>query len=358
MRFDLFHLPQITVPYRTRRVLLRIGTAALALLMLFVIGWFCWIMWLERYIVYTRDGAVLNLDLPAELPEGMVATPPSNDSSVDIYFNEGDNAVDNSKELTQLNGYYISTDVLSGDIPAARERLDMLPDGTAVMIDVKSAKGNFYYSSELPEAHYANIDIAAADDLISQVIHGDYYAIARVPAFRDYNFGLNHVPSGLAHTSGQYLWMDESGCYWLDPTDSAVLNYIMDIVAELKAMGFDEVVLTDFRFPITTSIRFDGDKDAAISSAMTTVLNNCAADGFTVSFVLPNPGYPLPDGRIRLYLEGVSASSVGATAAQVVITDPEIRLVFIAETNDTRYDQYGVLRPLEAADVLVGENQQ
>ena len=57
----------MSITYRTRRRLRRIGTAALFLLMLFVIGWFCWVIWVERYIVYTRDGASIDFDLPMEL---------------------------------------------------------------------------------------------------------------------------------------------------------------------------------------------------------------------------------------------------------------------------------------------------
>ena len=65
----------------------------------------------------------------------------------------------------------------------------------------------------------------------------------------------------------------------------------------------------------------------------------------------------LPDGRNRLYLKGVSAEQVGAKVAQVTITDPENRLVFIAETNDTRYDEYSVLRPIASSDVLEDMNE-
>ncbi len=340
------------ISYRTRRILQRMGLVLLGLLTLAILVWFCWVVWAERFIIYTSDGVVLDMEQTPDLSGGSVALPPEEDDSVSIYFNEGDNTVDTNKEQTQLKGYYITPDVLSTDIATARERLRKLPSGTAVMIDVKSAKGHFYYSSEVDGATLANIDIPAADDLISQVIHGDYYAIARVPAFRDYWFGFSNVPCGIHHKSGRYLWMDEIGCYWLNPTNTRVQNFIIDIVSELKAMGFDEVVLTDFRVPTSENIIFNSDREEALAAAMDTFMTSCAADGFSLSFALTNPSYPLPDGRSRLYLEGISASGVGATAAQAVITNPEVRLVFVAATNDTRYDQYGVLRPLEAADVL------
>lgn len=342
------------IPYRTRRVLSRLGGLALAMLVLIVVGWLCWVIWADRYVIYTRDGALLDMELPAELPAGNVASPPKDKDPVSIYFNEGDNTVDTNKEQTRLRGYYIDVATLSNtaSITAARERLDKLPEGTAVMIDVKSIKGEFYYQSSIGGAPLAPVDLSAAEDLMKQVIHGEYYAIARIPAFRDYMFGLNNVPCGILHKSKKGLWRDEQNCYWLDPDNTKVLNYIIEIVGELKSMGFDEVVLTDFRVPTSEILIYTKDRSEVISKAVEVLIANCSSDGYPLSFAIANSAYPLPEGKSRLYLEGVSASGVGATAAQAVISNPEMRLVFVTNTNDTRYDQYSVLRPLESADVL------
>ena len=340
------------IPYRTRRILQRIGIACLFLLIAMVIGWLCCVIWLERFVVYTRDGAVLNFELSAELPVGEVAAPPSNDSSIEIYYHEGSNAVETNRDLTQMQGYYIDGTALAADTAGCRDRLGTLEAGTPVMIDVKSIDGSFYYSSDLAEAEPSGtVDIAAVDSLISQIVSGDYYAIARVPAFRDRNFGLNHVSSGLPLPAG-YLWMDSKGCYWLNPTDTGTLNWLMQIIEELKLMGFDEVVLSEFRFPDTDKIVFKADKNEALTNAMNTLLTSCGTSSFTLSFCVSNPSFALPEGRTRLYLDSVAASDVGSTAAQVTVTDPQIRLVFITEANDTRYNEYSVLRPLSAAEVL------
>lgn len=341
----------MNIPYRTRRTLQRAGTAALILLIVFILIWLCWVVWLERYVVYTQDGARIDFDLPRDLPAGEVALPPSDESDISVYFNEGDNSVETSNELTQLSGYYIDTAALATNITGIMETVEALPSGTPVMIDVKSIKGYFYYSSEVADAEYANVDVNLVDSLIKTLTTGKYYAIARIPAFRDYYFGLNNVSCGLPLPGG-YLWMDNDGCYWLDPTDSGTLNYIISIVEELKRLGFDEVVLDDFRFPTTDSIVFDGDKNEALTSAMDTLMSNCATNSsFTLSFTVSSASFALPDSRCRLYLEDVEAGNVGAVAAQATITNPEARLVFMATTNDTRYDAYGVLRPLDAATI-------
>ena len=68
-----------------------------------------------------------------------------------------------------------------------------------------------------------------------------------------------------------------------------------------------------------------------------------------MSFVSTDPAFPLPDGRCRLYMENIAAEEVSLMAEQFLLADPEIRMVFLASTNDNRYDDYGVLRPLEMA---------
>ena len=46
----------------------------------------------------------------------------------------------------------------------------------------------------------------------------------------------------------------------------------------------------------------------------------------------------------------VFAASIANSVAQTTFEDKEIRLVFLSETGDTRYDEYSVLRSLEVAE--------
>ena len=48
----------MSIPYRTRRVLNRLGLVLMIFLLVGVIAWLCWVVWLERYVVYTADGAI------------------------------------------------------------------------------------------------------------------------------------------------------------------------------------------------------------------------------------------------------------------------------------------------------------
>lgn len=342
------------IPYRTRRLLQKLGIAALILVIVLMLGWLCWVVWLERYVVYTRDGAVINFQ-QEKLSVGSLASPPTYENSVEIYYNEGSNTMDTSQDLTQITGYYIQKSDLADNLPTCREKLSTLAAGTALMVDLKNPDGTFNYSSDLMESSTNSaLDIPAVESFIADMNTGKFYTIARLPAFRDYLYGLNHTSCGLSHASwGQgYLWTDEDNCYWLDPTNSQALNWLISIIEEVKNMGFNEIVLDDFRIPTSEKILFKQDRTEALQKAMNTILERCGSDGFTISFVVSDPTFALPDGHSRMYLKNITADQVGAKAAQVTITDPENRLVFLAETNDTRYDAYSVLRPIASSDVL------
>lgn len=344
----------MNIPYRHRRFLSHIGIILMVLLLILTITWLCWVVWLERYIVYTRDGAVLDLEVSANTLTGEVATPPVADTSrVSIYYNEGEDAIETSNAMTQLNGYFISSTALTNNIASSWEALDHLSSGTPVMIDLKGGYGSFYFSSNLPGAiASASISTASVDEIIKDMKDKGFYTIARISAFRDYEYGRKNVANGLMHINRKGLWPDEGGCYWLNPTEPAVLNWISSMVNELKGMGFDEVVLADFRFPAGDSYVFNGDKDAAIQQAAATIYSNVADPHFCLSFSVSNPTFVLPQGRCRMYLEGVSAENVGSRTSMLKLEEPQIRLVFVAETNDTRYDAYGVLRPIDSAQQL------
>ena len=127
----------MSLTFTTKRRLQRIGFAALALLMVGILIWFCWVIWLERYVVYTDEGATLNFDLE-DPGTGQLASPPSADETISIYFNEGENAVNANTELTQITGYYIDGETLQSDIASTQELIASLSSGSAVMMEVKN----------------------------------------------------------------------------------------------------------------------------------------------------------------------------------------------------------------------------
>ena len=184
-----------------------------------------------------------------------------------------------------------------------------------------------------------------------------FYTIARVCSLRDWNFGNEHVTCGLYMLSRAGLWLDQ-GYFWLDPTNATTISWITSVVLELKEMGFNEVMLADFRFPNSDQYIFNGDKDAALQDAASKLMGTCGGSDFTLSFGVSDPTFPLPDGRCRMYLEDVDAANVEAKAALVKVPDIKAQLVFMAATNDTRFDSYSVIRSLNAAEILEAQKAE
>lgn len=338
----------MNIPYRTRQNLRR---AALILLVVAIVAaaiWLCWFVWLQRYVVYTRDnGAVIDTGMSPQIPDGQVATQPESET-VSIYYNEGENAINTSTELMQMVGYYADAQALT-DLSAVSGQVKLLETGTAVMLDVKDAKGRFFYSSSVSTERSSAVDITGMDELIRQLDSKGMYLIARLPALRDYSFGLSSTSNGLFVASGAYLWADDDYCYWLDPTKEGTVTYLVQIVTELKNLGFDEVVFDEFRFPDTDDLKFSGDRAQALNTTAQTLVTTCATGSFAVSFVGEEEGFTVPTGRSRLYVENATAAQAAGIAAGSGLADPAIYLVFLTKYHDTRFDAYSVLRPLESA---------
>ncbi len=339
----------INIPYRTRYALKRTAVVLLVVLLVAALVFFCWFLWLKRYVVYTRDqGAVLDMTLSAQIPEGQLAVPPEQGETISVYYNEGENAINTSKDLTQITGYYADTAALEKGVNAVWDQAKALPTGTPVMLDVKNPKGQFFYSSSVGAQRNSRVDAAVMDAMIKDLDSKGVYLIARLPALRDYQFGLNHTANGLFVASGGYLWADDDYCYWLNPTSQGTVTYLVQIVTELKNIGFDEVVFEEFRFPDTNDLKFSGDRAQALADTAATLVTSCATESFAVSFV-QSAGFALPEGRSRLYVEGAVAANAATIAQQSGLADPAVNLVFLTEVHDTRFDAYSVLRPLEAA---------
>lgn len=343
----------MNLTYRTKRRLHRTGLIGAIVLLVVILVGFCWVIWLERYIVYTRDGATLNFDLVDTPSAGQLAHPPSVGETVPIYVNEGLDAIDLNGELSQLKGYYIDSEMLQNDVAAVREMVATLPTGTAVMVELKTIWGQFNYSTAVSSPTHSNrLDILQVDKLITDLSSRNLYTVAVVPAFRDRYFFLknnSNTSMGLAVKRKGYLWQDNDNCYWFDPTDTGTLSWLKEIATELKSLGFDEIVFSEFRIPETDNIVFNEDRTEAIKKAAQSLVNSCATDSFAVSFLVEDSNFTIPEGRTRLFIENVGPKNVDAVVAKLNLVSPDSKLVFMCNTNDTRYDAYGVMRPITMA---------
>ena len=342
----------MNLTYRTRRALKRAGLTALIVVLVSTLVWACWLVWVERHIIYTRDGAILDFSVSDDsYGEGELALPPEDREPVSVFYNDGFDVSQLDTTLRQISGYYITADMMAADMETIRATVAALPVGSAVMMEVKSIKGTFYYTTNIDGAPQSGtMDITAVDQLIADIASRNLYLIASVPAFRDRNFGLENTACGLPFIGGQgALWLDSSNCYWLDPTDTGTLEFLTEIADELRNLGFDEVMFTDFCFPDSQEIDFTGNRISAVQSAADTLVANCATERFAVSFLASGSTVQPVTGRSRLYLTDVEAANAPSAAGGYTVADPAVNLVFLTDSYDTRYDAWSVLRPMDSA---------
>ena len=338
----------MSIPYRTQQGIKRFFIILLVIAVIAAIVFACWMLWLHRFVVYDRDqGALLQFELdPVKTGEPAIA--PSQEE-ISIYYNEGEQAIQTSKELAKLSGYYVDANTVYRDPRGVMEQLKKLPAGTAVMVDVKNIGGYFYYSSTVSELISTEADVEGMNALIEYLDKSGLYTIARLPAFRDREYGRRFTSNGLPVKSGGYLWMDSAGAYWLNPTREPVITRLADLATELRLLGFDEVCFSYFEFPDTDQIRFDGDRKIALEDAATKLVQTCAREDFAVSFTSDATWTP-PEGRSRIFMDNANPLDVELFAESLGMTEDEIHLVFLTNLHDTRFEKYGTLRHISMVE--------
>ena len=335
----------MTISYRTRQMIRRGFSVALTVTVVVAVVSLCFTLWLQRFVVYTDDGVILDFSRKGKLSQGEIPQPTEGNMDVTIHYRD-----DPFREgLQQLYGYYIDPKDLMSDPETVRLRLESLPAGTPVILDVKGYRGYFYYSTKVGKTTSSSYDMAKMDDLIRYLAESDLYVIARMSALRDFDLVYNNNTYGLTTTSGvTYYDQGNYGLgYWLDPTNRKVLQYLQDVIIELRELGFDEVVLQNFCFPDTTKLAFKGDRDAAILEAAENLVATCCTDSFSLSFASNDPGFTLPEGLCRLYLENIAPEDAQSAWDAATMEEKRLYLVFFVDTLDDRYDiENGIILPL------------
>lgn len=336
------------VSYRTRQFSKRLWRVILALVLAAIVLVLCWALWLRRFIVYTSDGVRLDFDLSQEFPQGQTAPGNKPVSNPDIYFTEPQPSKPPVvEENKNFSGYYVTVEELLNQLDSVLDQILALPADTPVLVDVKGYWGYFYYTSAVGESS-SSFDMATMDAFFAAVRESGVHVIARLPAFRDYDLVDKNYACGVKKVGGGH-YVDAGRCYWADPAMEKVQDHLVQITRELRDLGFDEVAFTDFAIPDAADVAYTGDREAALQSAMDTLLAACSRDDFVISFITTDPSFALPDGNCRLYLQDVAAADVQTVLASM---DPSVveRTVFFSNSNDTRFDVCGVIRPLKMAE--------
>lgn len=334
----------LRIPYRNKLLLKKLLRIALIVLAVLLILSIVLLLYFEPYIIYDRDGAHLSLDSDAaqSLSVSESAPRPTIENPLIIY----DTTAPAQKTIAELGGYYITTAMLQ-DPEAVFEAVKKIEQPCAVMLELKSIFGNFYYSSSITGTQRADVDIARIDELITYLVDQDFYLIAVIPAFCDPAFALENQSCGLPLSSGA-LWMDGNGCYWLDPANETVQSYLMQIARELSGMGFREIAFSEFRFPESNSIVYSSDKTSTeiLRETASELTSFFTGSNLTISFETEATDFPVDACTGRLYIPNVDGSQVERYVQLYGTSTSLSELVFLATSRDTRFENQAILRPL------------
>lgn len=333
-----------SISYRAKlrlRKLLKITLIILSVLLVCAIVGF---VYLQRYLVYSPDGVKIDFGLsqeplrPEQLQESQATAP-----SVEIVYNE---AAPEITEDSVFTGYYIDIAMLQ-DPDAVYEAIQTLEGPAVVMIDLKSPSGAFYYSTGIEGATLADVDIATVDAIIAHLRTHGFTVIARVQAFRDRAYALEHQLNGLA-ISGGALWSD-GGYYWIDPGEEIAQQYLEQIAKELSSRGITEVVFDDFYFPGSSSIvyKHDVSRTELMNTIADTLISHFNSTNITISFGDPSSDFTVSDKRSHIYISDLDASKVNSVLSSFSgLPSAKTQLVFLTNSKDTRFDGHNLLRPL------------
>jgi hypothetical protein len=247
--------------YRGRRKHRTLVTVIVSIVALLIIAAVTLFYSLQKYIVYDKDG------LSLELPFLATQSPDSPDDTADPDVRPTSNVVaeivvespdfsdivaDAGENLGPLRALYVSQEEIgAGDLPAYAASLESRNAG-ALVLEMKPASGQLTWASAVDiTVSYGTNGVNDLTESIASLKEQGVYLVAQLSCFADELMATRNTPVSLKNPDGT-VYMDSDGICWLDPYNREVRQYVIDLAAELAAMGFDEILLTGLRHPAQT----------------------------------------------------------------------------------------------------------
>ena len=243
--------------YRGRRTITDILKIIAAVLAVAVVVVLAGLLYLQKYIVYTDEGPKLELppflqmfrgeEGPEEPSVGAASS-----GAGDVSFTEdpagSQQTVPEPPPEPEPAGFALALtvdQVLDGTAAARLEEAG----ASALILTMKDQSGKLAWLSSHDTAGRARVNgRQEVNDALAQWNSGEVYTIARVCCFRDDSVPYFRNPLALRRGNGN--WRDELGLRWMSPANEEAQAYVAALCGELAALGFDEIVLEDFSFPI------------------------------------------------------------------------------------------------------------
>lgn len=197
---------------------------------------------------------------------------------------------------------YVALSGLSNEEQAAATAADLAGQGVSyAVITLKDAQGYVYYDSQVelaaPSKAGRLVDAAMAARVFREA---GLIPVAGISAFEDPTTPYTDRELAVHYGSQDVIWLNASasagGVPWLDPTDTAARQYIADLIAEIKGLGFDQFLLSGVQFPSGYSLEGAGydaglateiDKTAQLAGLIDAWQQQADGDGSVLWFEYP-----------------------------------------------------------------------
>ena len=141
---------------------------------------------------------------------------------------------------------------------------------THAVLTLKDDRGYLYYSSAVPMAANAisstTVDAAAIADAFRQA---GITPVAGLCAFKDSLAPYADRSAAVKYLNQDILWLDTSaelgGKPWLNPNAASAQQYIADLIAEVRDLGFETVLIQNLQFPEGNGLDLAGYGDLTVS---------------------------------------------------------------------------------------------
>lgn len=215
---------------------------------------------LQQYLVYDQSGVSLQLPFmeeqaaPEEEPEQAEATPAFEPIAVQVVYEDPDfSQVDLGgwEELSAARLRFISYEDATDSVKLAAAISGASGgDFTGVVLELKDRSGQLAWASACQTAmDYGTAGTMDYAETVAALHEQGLTAAAQICCCADELLATRNWTVTLQNADGS-AYRDEEGVYWLDPYNRTVRTYLADLMAELSAMGFDEIILADLYHPV------------------------------------------------------------------------------------------------------------
>lgn len=213
---------------------------------------------LQQFIVYGESGVSLQFFAPEQseaAPEiQVVPTPDVSGMAVNIVYRDPDFSqvsLPVGEDLPGLQAGYVSFYHASDAVRLAARVAELQAEGyTSLLFDLKTEEGQLAWLSASPTAvSFGTGGMVDFTETLAALHEQGVHVAARISVCADNLLAVRNWPLALRSAAGT-PYTDDAGGFWLDPYNRNVRLYLIDLMKELAAQGFDEIILDDLYHPM------------------------------------------------------------------------------------------------------------